>query len=286
MSMRLFPLCALGLAAGCAAGGMSREDGRQPRDAHRERSLIDQMTQDLAPRDFKLPPDTPRDFKLPPDKRPSDLKPSPDKRPPDFKLSPDKRPPDLKPPPDKKSPDTKPTGPQTLLFLDFEANNGNLIATRDWQWGVLSFKAGASCDGTPVPPTACHSGTRCWGTVLNDCYSPLGNADASCAATAPSSASVLSLTVQIPASYKNARLIYWEWNDYFTPFDWAEVRVNGTPLLQQCPSSYTAPTVWVKQTILLNSYLGKSVTIAFHFYATSVVQYSGWYIDDLSIGEY
>jgi hypothetical protein len=37
---------------------------------------------------------------------------------------------------------------------------------------------------------------------------------------------------------------------------------------------------------LLDSYVGKTVSITFHFYATTVVNYSGWYIDDLSIGEY
>jgi hypothetical protein len=269
MSLRFLTLCVLGLAAGCAAGGMSREDGHQPRDTRREQTIVDQMI-DLA-RDQSTSDHRSLDKRLP-DKRPADLK------------SPDKRPPDLKPPPDKKSLDTVYV-PKTLLSYDFEASKGSLTGTHDWQWGVLNFNA-TNCDSTPSPPAACHSGTHCWGTILNDCYSPLGNASDSCAATDPASASVLSLTVQIPASYKNARLVYWDWAAYFTPFDWTEVRINGTPAVQHCPSSYTAPTSWVKQTILLNSYLGKSVTIAFHFYATTVVQYAGWYIDDLSIGEY
>ena len=253
------------LAVGaCAAGGSSRDDRGRRRDQR--------LSRELAVADSDATADG-----MPSDIRAADTRPADARR--------DSRPPDTKPPPDTRPPDTKPPGPQTLVSFDFEGSGGGLTATKDWQWGVLAFSAGTSCDSTPTPPTACHSGTHCWGTVLNDCYSPLGNANNSCAAVNAQGASVLQLNVTIPAGYKNARLVYWDWNDFFKPYDWSEVRANGQVLFQDC-TSYTAPSAWTKRTIVLDSYVGKAVSIAFHFYATTVVNYSGWYIDDLSIGEY
>ncbi|OGL41723.1 MAG: hypothetical protein A2161_02550 [Candidatus Schekmanbacteria bacterium RBG_13_48_7] len=76
---------------------------------------------------------------------------------------------------------------------------------------------------------------------------------------------------------------WWEWFDLFTEFDWAEIYVNDIVVFQHCESGYTAPTAWVKQTIDLRPYTGGLANIEFHMMATTVVNYSGWYIDDLEI---
>jgi hypothetical protein len=227
---------------------------------------VDQLIPDLwqpPPPDSSQPPP---DASVQPDQSP----PPPDQSPP---------PPDQGPPP----PDTGPTGLTAPFFLDFEKDNGGLVGNKDWEWGQLAFKAGTNCDGTPTPPTAALSGTRVWGTKLNDCYSPLGNASSACANASKTDDSVLTLSFTIPASLTDAYLVYWEWTDYFLNFDWSEVYVQGTVTRQHCTGGYTKPTNWVRRVLNLKQQIGKKVTVEFHFMATTVVQYAGWYIDNLSV---
>lgn len=61
-----------------------------------------------------------------------------------------------------------------------------------------------------------------------------------------------------------------------------EVRINNVSVKAFCYAS-TNPSAWVRYTIDLSSYTGKTITMAFHFLAASVVNYAGWYIDDLVI---
>jgi len=169
------------------------------------------------------------------------------------------------------------------FFLDFELQGGGLAGTRDWEWGQLAFKAGKNCDVTSYyPPSAAHSGKGMWGTKLNDCYSPLDNAKDACSNTSTTDDSVLSFRVKIPANLPNPRLSFWEWADYFLPFDWTEIRIDGKVLQQVCTGSLTVPPVWTKKTIDLKPYSGKTITVGLHFMASAVVNHSGWYVDDLS----
>ena len=205
---------------------------------------------------------------------------------PDWTPVPDITPPaDLAPVPDVKPPaDSGPVVPTAPFTLDFEQSNGGLTGTKDWEWGKIAFQAGANCSGsTPDPPTAGHSGTGMWGTKLNDCYSPLGNADYSCSNADTTDDSVLTLKFQLPQSFTTANLAYWEWTDYFLSYDWTEVYVNGQVALQHCSGSATA--AWTKRVINLDSFIGKTVTVELHFMATTVVQYAGWYIDDISVSQ-
>jgi hypothetical protein len=248
---------------GCALGELHVEGGSRDRRHADRPSAPDLTPPDHAPGAADLG----RDAGPPPDTRP------PDTRPPDS-VQPDKPKPDSKPP------------LQVLFAYDFESSGAGLVASKDWQWGKLAFKAGAGCSSGIAAPKSCHSGSGCWGTVLNDCYNPLGNAADACANASTADDSVLRVDFTIPTSYKSARLAFWEWADYFSPFDWVEIRVNGSVAYQDCKSSYTAPSAWTKRTILLNSYLGKKVSVAFHFMASSVINYAGWYLDDLSVEEY
>lgn len=179
-------------------------------------------------------------------------------------------------------------GPRAIVYSsNFDGDNGGLTASLDWEWGPTYAWTGANCTGTFVNPTAAHSGTGMWGTVLNGCYHNLGNNQGSasggaCNNTNPSDDNILSLTVDL-TNYADATLTFWEWYDVFSYFDWTEVRVNGTSALLHCESSYVAPSAWVQRTVNLNAYVGGVTTIAFHMMASTVVEKSGWYIDDLEV---
>lgn len=197
---------------------------------------------------------------------------------------PDLAPPDQAPPPDLPStPDSGPLLPTAPFTLTFETSVGGLTGTRDWEWGKIAFVAGPNCDSTPKPPTAGHSGTGMWGTKLNDCYSPLGNASSTCSNSDTTDDSILSFKVKIPSNWTSASMTFWEWFDLFLTFDWGEIRVDGVAVNQNCTGSKAVPVVWTQKTINMTPYIGKTVTVAFHMMATSVIQYAGWYIDDLSI---
>ncbi|MCA9666832.1 MAG: hypothetical protein KC503_14630 [Myxococcales bacterium] len=177
-------------------------------------------------------------------------------------------------------------GPLTTVTapftLDFESSNGGGSGTRDWQWGTIApFTPGGNCSTSAKPPAAAHSGSKAWGTVLNDCYTAIGNASASCTNADPKDDSILRFRITLPASMSSATLRWWEYRDYFLTFDWAEVRVDGAVAKQHCTGS--ADPNWTQNTLDLSAHIGKTITVAFHFMATTVVNYSGWYIDDVSV---
>lgn len=175
----------------------------------------------------------------------------------------------------------------TVFFSDFEADNGGLTGTLDWEWGTSYAWTGIGCYNTSYhQPPGPYSGAGMWGTVINTCYSDLGNNQGSgsgtCTNTNPSDDSILTLTVDL-TDYTDAILTWYEWLDVFSYFDWTEVRVNDTSVSTYCPGSYIAPTAWVQQTISLAPFVGGVVTIEWHFMASTVVNYAGWYIDDVMV---
>jgi immune inhibitor A len=94
--------------------------------------------------------------------------------------------------------------------------------------------------------------------------------------------SILSFTVDLTGA-TTATLRWWEWFDVFLNFDWSEVYVNGVVVFQHCGGSYVSPTEWEEQAIDLSSYVGGPVTISFHMMSSSVVNFAGWYIDDVQV---
>ncbi|MEX1310697.1 MAG: hypothetical protein AB1Z65_09790 [Candidatus Sulfomarinibacteraceae bacterium] len=182
-------------------------------------------------------------------------------------------------------PEANGAGRAIVYFNDFETDNGGMGPSRDWEWGTYAFVAGANCGSyTPAPPAAAYSGTNMWGTVLNDCYNGLGNNTGYNTCTNGNTAddSVLTLTVDL-TGYTDAQISWWDWPDINQNFDWGEVYANGTVVFQHCGAGYTAPTVWVQQVVDLTAFVGGPVTIEFHMMASTVVNYSGWYIDDLEV---
>lgn len=251
-------------AVGCASGGMKPSDGTAGREP---------AVGDLPP-----PGDLPAVL---PDFYPSW---------PEAQLPPDASAPlDAVPPPPDLPPVVPDTGPPLLtapFSFDFDTSNGGLVATHDWQWGQIAFATGPNCDtSSHTPPPAGHSGKGVWGTVLNDCYSPLSNAADPCTNQDAQDDSVLKLVFRIPGTMSSAVLVYWEWNDYFLTWDWTEVYLNGSVVRQDCTGSHVKPTAWVKRVIDLKALVGQTVTLEFHFMATGVINYAGWYLDDLSVTE-
>ena len=191
------------------------------------------------------------------------------------------------------APDSGGGGAITAPFtLSFDQNNGTMTGTKDWQWGQLNFVKGKNCDFVPTPPKSGNSGMGVWGTVLNDCHSGQGNHKNSgtadkCSNIDPSDDSILKLKVTIPSTFKLASLIFYQWVDVYYPFDWNEIRIidgtNVKVIRQYCKSEHKPSTAWEKETIYMDSYIGKTVTIQFHFMSTASVNHAGWYLDDVSI---
>lgn len=158
----------------------------------------------------------------------------------------------------------------------------------DWEWSTSYSWVGDNCYNTSYHnPAGPFSGNGMWGTIINNCYSDLGNnqgsgSGGSCTNTNPSDDSILTLTVDL-TGYTAATLSWYEWFDVNSYFDWGEIRINNTSALVYCSSSYVAPTVWVQQSLDLTPFVGAVATIEWHMMASAVVNYSGWYIDDVLV---
>ena len=169
--------------------------------------------------------------------------------------------------------------PSVDFFFDFEANDGGWINSAswepyigDWEWtntyNVANYVPGAYA-ASEIPPPNAYSGTGLWGTIL---YAPYTNAGGY---------SYLTKTFDF-TGMTDVTISWRSWEQVFGSFDFCQLRVNGN--LVWGPSwNYSAP-VWHERTVDLSAYDGNpSVTIQFEMYATTVVNYSGWYIDDITI---
>ncbi len=159
------------------------------------------------------------------------------------------------------------------FFWDFEEDDGGWESGGygDWEWGN-TYPSGGTFNWTEspdscVPPTAAHSGTGLWGTKLYTNYSNAG------------AWSYLTKTVDL-AGFDNPQLRFWKWNNMFGDFDYWQVQVNGTMVLEEKVLS----NAWVEKVVDLSAYADQEVTIRFAAYATTVVAYAGLYIDDVYIG--
>ena len=183
------------------------------------------------------------------------------------------------------SPRVLPNNPDDLLyFSDFETDDGGLTGTRDWQWGEYAWPATTNCFGAESHPPAAFSGTKMWGTVLNDCYGDLGNNDdyGSCTNDDPADDSVLSIALDLTGE-TTAWVSWAEWNDVFLPFDWIEVRANGVVIGQACGIDFVAPEQWVENALDISAVSGQVVTISLHMMASALINRSGLYIDDVAV---
>jgi hypothetical protein len=170
---------------------------------------------------------------------------------------------------------------------DFEATNGNYVAdplTGGWEWGVPTYASG---------PSAAHSGTKLWGTVLAGPYA--------------ASANWKLTSIQVTANQNNPVLHYWQWYNIETNWDGGNLKysLNGTNWTLLIPTSpayngtasvdnagipgeqcYTGTTgtTWTEVICPIPVNSGTQFYVRWHFGSDPSVQYAGWYIDDV-LGE-
>ncbi len=162
----------------------------------------------------------------------------------------------------------------TLYATDFEANDGGFVESGggDWEYGVIPVLiTGTNCGSTPTSPGGAHSGTKGWGTILDGCYNNLG----------AFSGTGISIDLSDPALI-SAKLNFAQWFGVFVNFDYLRITANGTQIYRN--DTLENSGTWLEQTVDLSPYIGQaSVNIVFDLWATTVVNRSGWYIDDVSI---
>jgi len=160
----------------------------------------------------------------------------------------------------------------TGLSNDFESNNGNFVAapaSNAWQWG--SSSAGS------------HSGTKVWGTLLNQQY--------------PNNVT-WTLTSPSISIGSNFMLEFWHFYDMENTYDGGNVKIstngNTWTLLNPVggyPNSYVAAlggpgytgnSSWSLVQFDLSSYANQNVRFRWTFAADSMIQGQGWFIDDVS----
>ncbi|MDI3503371.1 MAG: large repetitive protein, partial [Candidatus Cloacimonadota bacterium] len=172
-----------------------------------------------------------------------------------------------------------PGTPGNFYFFDFESGDGDWIPSATWNavgdWEYTSDYDVAEWDpvnegGNINPPPNAYSGTGMWGTVINSNY------------TNSAGSNYLTQTFDL-SGFENTEMRFWSWENVFGNFDYCQILVNGT--LVWGPSWEYTGTTWLERTIDLSAYDGMSdVEITLEMYATSVVDYAGWYVDDIYIG--
>jgi hypothetical protein len=159
-------------------------------------------------------------------------------------------------------------------FYDFEADNGGWIPTADWDpvgdWEWTDSYDVSNYVGAHTPPPTAYSGDGLWGTIIYDDYTNAGGT------------SYLSQTFDWSSvAPGDATLTFYQWVDLFGSWDYGEVFVNGVS--EYYVDTYN-PTAWQYVSLDLSAYAGlSSVTIEFAMYTSTVVEYAGWYIDDVDV---
>jgi hypothetical protein len=161
-----------------------------------------------------------------------------------------------------------------IYSTDFEADDGGFVESGggDWEYGVIPDTiAGLNCGSSHESPGGAHSGTKGWGTLLNDCYQNLG----------AFSGTGITVDLSDPA-LAAAQLKFAQWFDVFVNFDYMRITANGTEIYRN--DTLEDSGTWRVDSVDLGSFLGQaSVTLVFDLYATTVVNRAGWYIDDVSV---
>ncbi|MFG0253434.1 MAG: hypothetical protein ACF8NJ_11240 [Phycisphaerales bacterium JB038] len=150
-------------------------------------------------------------------------------------------------------------------FSDFESDDGGLIGTGDWEWGMPVGFDGAPYGG--AEPIGGYSGDYCWGTVIGGAHSPSLDSYLTLSGVNLDLAETLSFFEYIESGSNS--------------FDTGKVFVNGVEVYFSDGNSGLA---WREVVLDLTGYGFSGVgDVVFEFHATSVVERVGWYVDDLCI---
>jgi subtilisin family serine protease len=163
------------------------------------------------------------------------------------------------------------TNPITVLFEDFEADDGGYVST-----GTTSFAWGAPTSG----PTAAHSGAKLWATNLSDYYD--NNEDGA----------IESPTIDLSAhAGQSLELSWWQYYDGENCCDYVSVEISddggqtwSAPVYGPFDGGDLAEQVWEQQTVTLGpAYMVQDFRLRFRFTSDYSLTYPGWYIDDVAI---
>lgn len=168
----------------------------------------------------------------------------------------------------------EPAAAPNYYFTDFETDNGGWVGSGygDWEWTNAYTLTGYTDNDTSVgtPPTAPYSGTGLWGTKVLADYSN------------SAAWSYLRQTFDL-TGYESPVLKFWHYMNGYNTYDYGLIKVNGTTVWGSSAAAVFMP--WQELTVSLSAYTGlTSVEISFEWYATSVVSYAGWYLDDIYVG--
>ncbi|MCB5271707.1 MAG: carboxypeptidase regulatory-like domain-containing protein, partial [Candidatus Cloacimonetes bacterium] len=182
-----------------------------------------------------------------------------------------------------------PGTPGNFHFFDFEDDNGGWVASSnwtgtglpnypngDWQWNntynVANYNT-AGGDTPQVPPQAAHSGTGMVGTNI---YGPYAN----CAISGERSFLRQSFDL---SNFDSPVLSFWHHMDGYNTWDYGQIMVNGNVVWGTSALAVFMP--WQELTVDLSAYASLTeAEISFEWVSTTVVNYAGWYIDDIYIG--
>jgi hypothetical protein len=171
------------------------------------------------------------------------------------------------------------------IDFDFEADDGGLTASGDWQWGIPTSG-----------PRKALAGDRLWATQLDGYYSngPL--------------LSTLSLPPVNLRGFSVAALQLWQWYEIESGEDGGNIKVSADdglnwqvlrPLfgyegtldtLAALPLAgeevfYGTSSGWKKTYFNLDDYVDRTILIKFEFAADAAGSGFGWYIDSLAVVE-
>jgi hypothetical protein len=184
---------------------------------------------------------------------------------------------------------SSPGTPGSFYFFDFELDNGGWVASSnwtgtglpnypngDWQWNntynATNYNETGGC--TPqTPPQAAHSGSGMWGTNI---YGPYTN----CAVSGERSYLKQAFDLSV---FNDPVIRLWHYMDGYNTWDYGQILVNGNVVWGTSASAVFMP--WQELTVDLSAYQDLiNAEISFEWVSTTVVNYAGWYIDDIYIG--
>ena len=177
--------------------------------------------------------------------------------------------------------------PVEIYFANLEENNGDYIAdptTSAWEWGVPTSG-----------PSAAHSGTKAWATVLGGVYA--------------NSANWKLTTPELTATTNSPQMKFWHWYNMEqggsgTIYDGGNVKISTdlganwaviTPVGGYTGTAYSTNSgiagqpcfsgineSWNEVTFNLPVNAGQRFLLRWHFGSDASVQRTGWYIDDIT----
>jgi uncharacterized protein YegL len=176
---------------------------------------------------------------------------------------------------------------KNIFFDDMESGPGGWSVEEVLKGSTSTWELGVPTGVTP------HSGVSCWATEISGDYQ--------------SPTEVILITPSIDLTSKiiiNTNLSFWHYYDFYNAagaYDGGWIEVNYSGVVKQIFPDGGYPGwvnsggsfklgysrtngVWDKANFNLSAYIGKTITIRFHFVGNlSIGGFLGWYLDDVSL---